>query len=157
MLLYSRYLISHSTDSLKASSFAAFTVGSLCTLGCRIALNKLRNTNGNLTKTHQITASSESMRYTLIVGPAIPGREARKFLICFFTHGLWEHFIMLATIYQERGLALLNVNLRRKFQQVFGNYLRTTHIQIFWFEKRRMGNYGRLNNIFECKIESKAG
>ena len=39
--LYCRYLINHSTDSLKASSFAAFTVGLFCTSGCRMTLNEL--------------------------------------------------------------------------------------------------------------------
>jgi hypothetical protein len=32
-----------------------------------------------------------------------------------------------------------------------------THIQIFRLEKGRMGNDGRANDIFECKVESKAG
>jgi hypothetical protein len=39
--LYCRYLINHSTDSLKASSFAAFTVGLFCTSRCRMTLNEL--------------------------------------------------------------------------------------------------------------------
>jgi len=32
-----------------------------------------------------------------------------------------------------------------------------THIQIFRLEKRRMSNDGGLHDIFECKIEGKAG
>ena len=59
------------------------------------------------------------MRYTLVVGPAISGRKACEFLICFFTHGLGEQFIILAGIYQERGLALLYVNLRYNTQQAY--------------------------------------
>jgi hypothetical protein len=35
--------------------------------------------------------------------------------------------------------------------------LRTTHIQVFRLEKGRMGNDGHLNDIFERKIERKAG
>jgi hypothetical protein len=34
---------------------------------------------------------------------------------------------------------------------------RTTHIQIVRLEKGRMGNDGGLDDIFECKIERKAG
>ena len=34
--LYCRYLINHCTDSLKAPSLAAFTVGLLCTRACRM-------------------------------------------------------------------------------------------------------------------------
>ena len=32
-----------------------------------------------------------------------------------------------------------------------------THIQIFGLEEGRMGNNGGLDDIFECKIERKAG
>jgi hypothetical protein len=69
-------------------------------------------------KTHQITASGKSMRYTLIVSAPVPGPEVCKFLIGFFTHGLWEHLIILAAIDQERSLALLDVDLLGNTQQV---------------------------------------
>ena len=61
--------------------------------------------------THEITANSKAVRYALIVSAAVARRKIGKFLICCFTSGLWEHFIVLTAIDQERGLALLDVNL----------------------------------------------
>jgi hypothetical protein len=51
------------------------------------------------------------MGYTFIVIAAVPGREVCKFLIRCFTHGFWEHFVVLAAIDQERNFALLDVGL----------------------------------------------
>jgi hypothetical protein len=63
-------------------------------------------------KAHHITANSKSMGRTLIVSAAVPGREACKFLVCFFSKVLWERIVILAAIDQERSLALLDVGLR---------------------------------------------
>jgi hypothetical protein len=108
-------------------------------------------------KTHDITADGKSMRYTLIVSTTVPGREVCKFLICFFTHGLWEHLIVLAAIDQERSLALLNVDLLGKYSGGIRGCLKMAHVQIFGLEKGRMSNDGRANDIFECEVERKAG
>jgi hypothetical protein len=61
--------------------------------------------------THDITANSKPVRCALIVSAAVARRKICKFLICCFTSGLWEHFIVLTTVDQERDLALLDVNL----------------------------------------------
>ena len=65
--------------------------------------------------THEITADSKAVRYALIVSATVARRKICKFLICCFTSGLWEHFIVLATIDQERDLALLDVDLYVKY------------------------------------------
>lgn len=61
--------------------------------------------------THEISANSKAVRYALIVSAAVARRKICKLLICCFTSGLWEHFVVLTTIDQERDLALLDVNL----------------------------------------------
>jgi hypothetical protein len=52
------------------------------------------------------------MRCTLVVSAAVPRGKVCKFLICRFSKGLWEQFVDLAAIDQERGLALRGVGLR---------------------------------------------
>ena len=58
------------------------------------------------TGTYEVTANGKSMSCTLIVSAAVPGRKVCKFIICRFSKGLWEQFVDLAAIDQERSLAL---------------------------------------------------
>jgi hypothetical protein len=63
-------------------------------------------------RTYEITANGKSMSCALIVSAAVPGRKVCKFIICRFSKGLWEQFVDLAAIYQERSLALRGVGLQ---------------------------------------------
>ena len=68
-----------------------------------------------------------------------------------------EKNVVLAAIDQERGLALLDVDLLGKYSGGIRGCLQMAHVQIFGLEKGWMGNDSRTNDIFEREIEHKAG
>ena len=71
---------------------------------------------------------------------------------------LWgEKNMVLAAIDQERGLALLDVDLLGKYSEGIRGCLQMAHVQIFGLEKGWMGNDSCTNDIFEREIERKAG
>jgi hypothetical protein len=113
---------------------------------------------------HQITAGSKSMVDTLKMDATVSRSETCEFFIRRFGQRQWEQLVKLAGIDQERSLALFDVDLRCKtfFQQACQNVyiilsIERTHVQILFCDKRRMGNGYRLNDVFESKIERKAG
>jgi hypothetical protein len=100
--------MNHSTAALNAPSLAAVTAGFVYAQRRRMSVNVKEHDH---MKTNQVAARSESVVSPLPVGAFVPRPKIRELLVRSHGHRIWEQFVELAGVEEQRCFAFLDVGL----------------------------------------------